>query len=218
MVVTTGHRSRPLAVRRYSWRGGWSLWGTFSSTPCLVRLPRRWFRMLREMPSRSWNWSKRVTPRKASRTISIDHHSPTTSRHCATEQCMSAKLLRSTEPRIEGCIIERNLLLWLPGEACQLGGIRRGGRVEDHDADHRVVGHEQGRAVERQRPGAGVAEPLEPALGAGHVAAGPEPGKVGGQLGQPRGQGGPGRVVEVDGHRGPVHGDVPGGLLFPVGD
>jgi hypothetical protein len=30
----------------------------------------------------------------------------------------------------------------------------------DHDADHRVVGHEQGRAVEGQWPGAGVAEPL----------------------------------------------------------
>ena len=42
-----------------------------------------------------------------------------------------------------------------PGEACQLCGIRRGGRVEDHDPDRRVVGHEQGRAVEGQRPGAG---------------------------------------------------------------
>src|SRR5260370_39526169 len=30
----------------------------------------------------------------------------------------------------------------LPGEAFQLGGIRPGGRVEDHDADHRGVGHE----------------------------------------------------------------------------
>src|ERR1700730_19406378 len=136
--------------------------------------------MLREIPRRAWKSSKRVTPKNTSRRISIDHHSPTTSRHCATEQCMSAKLLRSTEPRIEGCIIERNLLLWLPGEACQLGGIRRGGRVEDHDADHRVVGHEQGRAVEGQRPGAGGGGPLEPALGARDVAAGPEPGKGGG--------------------------------------
>jgi dihydrofolate reductase len=68
----------------------------------------------------------------------------------------------------------------LPGEAFQLGGIGRGGRVEDHDADHRVVGHEQGRAVQGQRPDAGMTEPLEPALGTRHVAAGPEPGEVGG--------------------------------------
>ena len=33
--------------------------------------------------------------------ISIDHHSPTTSRHWATEQCMSAKLLRSTRPEYQ---------------------------------------------------------------------------------------------------------------------
>src|SRR5260370_406553 len=69
--------------------------------------------MLREMPRRSWNWSKRVTPNIASRTISIDHHSPTTSRHWATEQCMSAKLFRSMDSRIEGCIIERNPLWWV---------------------------------------------------------------------------------------------------------
>src|SRR5262249_6386053 len=48
------------------------------------------------MPSRCWNSSKRVTPRNASRTISNDHHSPTASRHWATEQCISEKLLRST--------------------------------------------------------------------------------------------------------------------------
>jgi hypothetical protein len=61
-----------------------------------------------------------------------------------------------------------------PADTRAARGIRHGGRVEDHDADHRVVGHEQGRAVQGQRSGAGVAEPLEPALGACHVAASPE--------------------------------------------
>jgi hypothetical protein len=40
----------------------------------------------------------------------------------------------------------------LPCEAFQLGGIGRGGRVEDHDTDNRVVGHQRGRAVEGQGP------------------------------------------------------------------
>src|SRR5215468_3359575 len=58
------------------------------------------------MPSRSWNWSKRLTPKKASRRISIDHHSPATSRHCAIEQCMAAKLLCSMFPILVSCVIE----------------------------------------------------------------------------------------------------------------
>jgi hypothetical protein len=33
----------------------------------LGALAGRWFKMLREMPRCSWNWSKRVTPKKASR-------------------------------------------------------------------------------------------------------------------------------------------------------
>jgi hypothetical protein len=44
---------------------------------------------------------------KASRTINRLHHSPTTSRHWATEQFMSSKLVRCTNPRITGCVIER---------------------------------------------------------------------------------------------------------------
>ena len=59
---------------------------------------RALWRMLREIPRRRWNSSNRVTPRKASRTMSMLHHSPTTSRHWATEQSMSAKLLRSMQP------------------------------------------------------------------------------------------------------------------------
>ena len=68
--------------------------------------------MLREIPSRLWNSSKRVTPRKASRTMSMLHHSPTTSRHWATEQSKPAKLLRSIAPSLLSCIIERNPLEW----------------------------------------------------------------------------------------------------------
>src|SRR5215467_2970323 len=74
--------------------------------PASTSLVRRWLSTLREMPSRSWNWSKRLTPKKASRRISIDHHSPTTSRHCAIEQCMAAKLLRSMFPILVSCMIE----------------------------------------------------------------------------------------------------------------
>src|ERR1700678_2049580 len=65
--------------------------------------------MLRAIPRRFWKSSNRVTPKNTSRRISIDHHSPTTSRHWATEQCMSTKLLRSTPSRLVGCVIERNL-------------------------------------------------------------------------------------------------------------
>src|SRR3954452_22582459 len=50
--------------------------------------------MLREIPRRDWKSSKRRTPRKASRTISRLHHSPTTSRHWATEQFIVSKLVR----------------------------------------------------------------------------------------------------------------------------
>src|ERR1044071_3690091 len=64
--------------------------------------------MLREMPRRAWKSSNRRTPRNASRTISKLHHSPTTSRHCATEQFMSSKLRRCTVHTIVGSIIERN--------------------------------------------------------------------------------------------------------------
>src|SRR5260221_10684583 len=53
-------------------------------------------RMLREIPRRAWKSSKRVTPMKASRTMSRLHHSPTASRHCAIEQFSSAKLVRCT--------------------------------------------------------------------------------------------------------------------------
>src|ERR1700686_3031147 len=63
--------------------------------------------MLREIPSRAWKSSKRVTPRKASLTMSRLHHSPTTSRHWATEQVMSSKLVRCTNTSIEGCVMER---------------------------------------------------------------------------------------------------------------
>src|SRR5205823_10961018 len=52
--------------------------------------------MLREIPNRACKSSKRRTPRNASRTMSRLHHSPTTSRHWATEQCMSSKLVRCT--------------------------------------------------------------------------------------------------------------------------
>src|SRR5215475_6492715 len=72
--------------------------------PASTSLVRRWLSTLREMPSRSWNWSKRLTPKKASRRISIDHHSPATSRHCAIEQCMAAKLLRSMLPILVSCV------------------------------------------------------------------------------------------------------------------
>ena len=54
--------------------------------------------MLREMPSRRWKSSNRVTPRKQSRTMSMVHHSPTTSRVWATEQFMPSKLFRRMAP------------------------------------------------------------------------------------------------------------------------
>ncbi len=54
--------------------------------------------MLREIPRRLWKSSNRVTPKKASRMMSMVHHSPTISRHWATEQSMSAKLFRSMPP------------------------------------------------------------------------------------------------------------------------
>jgi hypothetical protein len=50
--------------------------------------------MLRAMPRLRWKSSKRRTPLKASRSTSRLHHSPTTSRVRATEQGMSAKLVR----------------------------------------------------------------------------------------------------------------------------
>src|SRR5664280_1674648 len=54
--------------------------------------------MLREIPSRCWKSSNRVIPRKQSRTMSMVHHSPTTSRVWATEQFISSKLLRRMLP------------------------------------------------------------------------------------------------------------------------
>ena len=56
----------------------------------------------------------------------------------------AARLVYTRSGDVNGSITDASL----PGEAFQLGGIGRGGRVEDHDADRRVVGHEQGRAVE----------------------------------------------------------------------
>ena len=66
--------------------------------------------MLREIPSRAWKSSNRRTPKNASRTINRLHHSPTTSRHWATEQFMSSKLVRCTTITVVSCIIERNPL------------------------------------------------------------------------------------------------------------
>src|SRR5206468_4976189 len=67
--------------------------------------------MLREIPSRAWKSSNRRTPKNASRTINRLHHSPTTSRHWATEQFMSSKLLRCTPATLVSCIIERKPLI-----------------------------------------------------------------------------------------------------------
>jgi hypothetical protein len=54
--------------------------------------------MLRAMPSRSWNASKRVTPKKASRRIRSVHHSPITSSDWAIEQFISSnEALRTGE-------------------------------------------------------------------------------------------------------------------------
>ena len=50
--------------------------------------------MFEAMPRLCWNSSKRVLPAKASRRISMLHHSPTCSRLRAIGQAMSAKLLR----------------------------------------------------------------------------------------------------------------------------
>src|ERR687898_1993153 len=54
--------------------------------------------MLRAMPSRPWNSSKRVTPKNASRRISSVHHSPITSSDRATEQLMSSNDARRMRP------------------------------------------------------------------------------------------------------------------------
>src|SRR5918994_304107 len=54
--------------------------------------------MLRAMPSRVWNSSKRVTPKNASRRISSVHHSPITSSDRATEQLMSSNDARRMRP------------------------------------------------------------------------------------------------------------------------
>src|SRR3954452_13534107 len=63
--------------------------------------------MLREIPKRDWNLSKRRTPREASRTTRRLHHSPTTSRHWATEQFMSSKLVRCMLLTIVSSIMKR---------------------------------------------------------------------------------------------------------------
>ena len=78
--------------------------------------------MLRLMPSRCWNESKRLMPRKASRTISIDHRSPTASKNWATEQFILAKLLRSMRPNIPGCMKELNRPIVHP--MTELTGVR----------------------------------------------------------------------------------------------
>src|ERR671912_633267 len=54
--------------------------------------------MLRAMPSRAWNSSKRVTPKNASRRISSVHHSPINSSDRATEQFMSSNDARRMRP------------------------------------------------------------------------------------------------------------------------
>src|SRR6266508_132658 len=64
----------------------------------------RWVRTLRAIPSRCWKSSKRDTPKKASLTMSMLHHSPTASRHCATEQVMSSKLFLCTNSSLPGCV------------------------------------------------------------------------------------------------------------------
>src|SRR5947209_8868314 len=50
--------------------------------------------MLGAMPRLSWNSSNRVSPRDASRRMSMLHHSPTRSRLRAIGHCMLPKLLR----------------------------------------------------------------------------------------------------------------------------
>src|SRR5437762_13370546 len=89
--------------------------------------------MLREMPSRAWKSSNRRTPKNASRTISMLHHSPTTSRHCATEQFMSSKLVRCTTSIVVSCIIERNPLPKIPMDSidCKESMAARAEQVGD---------------------------------------------------------------------------------------
>src|SRR5256885_12093008 len=70
--------------------------------------------MLREIPSRAWKSSNRRTPKNASRTINRLHQSPTTSRHWATEQFMSSKLVCCTTETLVSFIIERNPPARLP--------------------------------------------------------------------------------------------------------
>src|SRR5260370_23432154 len=101
--------------------------------------------MLREIPSLAWKSSKRVTSRKAPLTMSRLHHSPTMSRHWATEQVMSSKLVRCTNPSIEGCVIERTSPLgWIPGvQHCQVQPaepLRVGHHVDVGDL---AVGHRE---------------------------------------------------------------------------
>jgi hypothetical protein len=80
--------------------------GNLSNTPAFTRWLRRWLSTLREMPRRSWKSSKRVTPKNASLTMSMLHHSPTASRHWAIEQLISRKLVRCTGTSLVSCFIE----------------------------------------------------------------------------------------------------------------
>ena len=62
--------------------------------------------MFLAIPSRSWNSSKRVTPKKASLMISRVHHSPITSSACAIEQFMSSNDARRMGHTLQGCIMQ----------------------------------------------------------------------------------------------------------------
>src|SRR4051794_25527253 len=93
------------------------------------------------MPSRCWISSKRRTRRNRSRTTSIVHHSPTTSRHWATEQDMSSKLLRFTSPQRSELHHE---MLAGRDQVSVLGGA--GGGSGADLVDHRRVGQRGGVA------------------------------------------------------------------------
>lgn len=85
-ATSTGDRSRPAGVSRYSDRGGRSWYRTFSRTPCSTRRASRSARRLRAIPRSRWSASKRRIPRNASRRMSRVHRSPITSSVDAIEQ------------------------------------------------------------------------------------------------------------------------------------
>src|SRR4030095_15304256 len=78
--------SRPLAVSRYSKRGGRSLYWTRSRIPPATNRLSGSARTFRATPRLSWSWSNRRRPRKTSRTIRSVQRSPTTSSVLAIEQ------------------------------------------------------------------------------------------------------------------------------------